>query len=239
MPSRLSDGRIIRFRYARRPKTSKHYTYRKRRTFRRKQYNRATIKKPSVHIFKRQFVQNIELTNASVPSGWTADGNAVYINWQYKLNDLPDPTSFTNLFAQYKLNAVKQELIFANTTTDDDNSQIMLWWDVKRDGQNTPLTESFFLKSQTAKHTVVKPPLGNTIRMFTKLRQLSNTYKLTDDDYAIVKPKYLSTAEPNTPHYGTAMRLERVDGRPFGTQLDNFQKAKIITTVYLSCKKVK
>jgi hypothetical protein len=233
MPSRTSTGRIIRFVRGRRRYKP---TFYKKKTFRRKQ--KATSKKPSVHIFKRSFIQNIQLSNAAVPAGWTADGNAIYRNFEYTLNDLPSPTDFVNLFGQYKLNAVKQEIIVANTTTDDDNSQLMMWWDTKRDGQNTALTEPYFLTSQTAKHTILKPPFGNQIRMFSSLRQLSNTYKLTDDDYAIVKPRYISTNEPNTPHYGTSMRIERVDGRPFGTDLANFQYAKIITTVYLSCKKV-
>lgn len=198
---------------------------------------RATANRPAIHYFKRSFAENIALSNVAVPANWTADGNSIYRNWEFNLNDLTDATDFTALFAQYKLNAVKQEIVFSNTNTDDDNSQMMLWWDTNASAQNVVGTQNSFLHSQTSRHKVLKPP-GGSIHMYTKLKQLSNTYKLTDDDYAIVKPRYVSTAEPNTPHYGVRMRLARVDDMPFGTDLDKFQTAKIITTVYLSCRKV-
>jgi len=198
---------------------------------------RPTANKPSVHLFKRTMTETLALSNVVAPVGWTAEGNAIYRNFEFKLNDLHDATDFTALFAQYKLCGVRQELIFSNNTTDDDNSQMLIYWDTNRSGQNETGTESRFLDSQTSKHRVLKPP-GGQVKLYTKLSQLSNTFKLTDDDYAVVKPRYISTAEPNTPHYGNSMRIQRVDDLPFGSNLDRFQTLKILTTVYIACKKV-
>ena len=221
------------------PPKGKKYNKGKRRQYKKKapMYRTPTVNRPAVHAFKRTMTEVIQLSNVATPTGWTAVGNAIYRNWEFKLNDLHDPTDFTTLFSEYKLNAVKQEIIFGNTNTDDDNSQMILYWDSNVIGANRAGTEQTFLDSQTAKHTYLKPP-GKQITMFCKLKQLSNLYKVTDDDYAAIKPRYISTLEPNTPHYGTRMHLRRVDGRPFGTSLDSFQYAKILTTVYLTCRKV-
>lgn len=217
--------------------------YRKKRPFKkrvmrvRRPLRLASPNRPAVHFFKRSFTQVLNLSNVTPPVGWTAEGNGIWNNFQFTLNDVTSATDFTNLFAMYKLNSVKTEVICSNSTSVEENSQLMVYWDTNVTGQNYILTEQVFLDSQTSRHMVIKPP-HRGIKMYGKLKQLSNTYKLTDDDYAIVKPRYISTEEPNTPHYGTAMRIQRVDGLPMGTQLDNFQTVKLIHTVYLSCKKV-
>lgn len=217
----------------RRPRRMKKRVYKKKLPI-----TRSLTLKPAVHLFKRKMTQVMQLSNVSAPSGWTAEGNAYYKNWQFTLNNLPNPTDFTNLFAQYKLVGVQTEMIFANTVANDDNSQVLIYWDLNRDGQARPGTESQFLQSQTARHMTLKPGVSKPVKMYCKLKQLSNTFKLTDDDYALQTPKWLSTAEPNTPHFGTSMRIQRVDDRPFGTELANFQYCKVIHTVYLACRKV-
>lgn len=211
-------------------------TYRRRRPMGRIQ--RSLKYKPAVHIFKRSIVENLLLSNASVPTGWvrdTGDGKSIKRNYEFTLNDLTDPTDFTNLFAYYKLNAVKQEIYSANTIADDDNSQLMVFWDTNKSSR-VQGTEQSFLESQTSKRAILKPSCS--LKMYTKLRQLSNLYKLTDDDYAVVRPRYVSTSEPNTPHYGCSVRISRVSGQDFGADMNNFQYLKIITTIYLSVKKI-
>lgn len=199
---------------------------------------RPTANRPAVHLFRRAFTKTLALSNVTAPAGWTAEGNAIYSNFSYKLNDLLSATDFTNLFQQYKINGVKQELIFSNTSSMDTNSQLLVYWDANKDGQSRTRSEQTFLDSQTSKHVILKPPSKQKITLYTKLKQLSNTFKLTDDDYAVVNPRWISTAEPNTPHYGCSMRIQRVDDKPFGTDLTNFQYLKIITTMYIACKKV-
>lgn len=216
--------------------------YRKKRPFKKRVMRvrrpmRATPNRPAVHFFKRSFTETIELSNVNTPTGWTAESNGIWRNFEFTLNDVTSATDFSNLFAMYKLNSVRTEVICSNSTSNEENSQLIFYWDTNVTGQNYTITEQHMLDSQTSKHTVVKPP-HRGIKMYGKLKQLSNTYKLTDDDYAIVKPRYISTEEPNTPHYGTSMRIQRVDGKPMGTQLNNFQTVKLIHTVYLSCKKV-
>lgn len=215
--------------------------YKKKRTFKRRKVVRykkqPTPNKPGVFNFKRSVTQVLQLSNVTTPTGWTAEGNAIYKNFSFTLNELNDATDFTNLFKMYKLNAVKTTLILGNTQSSQDNSQLLVYWDVNVTGQAYTLNEQVFLDSQTSRHMVVKPP-SKGINMYCKLKQLSNTFKLTDDDYAIVKPRWISTEEPNTPHYGIQMRIQRVDDRPMGTDIDHFQYMKIFHTIYFQTKKV-
>jgi len=53
-----------------------------------------------------------------------------------------------------------------------------------------------------------------------------------------MRPKFISTEQPDTPHWGYNMMLQRVDGSGFSDGHSNYQAVKILTTIYLECKKV-
>lgn len=196
----------------------------------------------SIYQFKRQKTEVITLDNTSVPTGWTANGNAIYKQFVFTLDQLPNYTEFTALFASYKVCAVKQEIYFSNTNSIDTNSRLLLYYDNNPQGESKTLTEQYYLESQTSRKKLVATTSRAPIKFYTKVKQLSVLYHQTSPtpltDYGMVYPKYISTSEPTTPHYGINMRIQRVDNSPFGTQLTNFQHMKINTTLYISCKRV-
>lgn len=196
----------------------------------------------SIYQFRRQKTEVITLSNVSVPADWTADGNAIYKQFVFTLDQMPNYTEFTALFASYKICAVKTEIFFSNTNSVDTNSRLLLYVDNNPQGESKTLTEQYYLESQTSRKRLVASTSRAPIKFYTKVKQLSVLYHQTTPtplvDYGMVYPKYISTSEPTTPHYGLNMRIQRVDNRPFGTELTNFQYMKINTTYYITCKRV-
>lgn len=200
--------------------------------------NRLSLK-PSIYQFRRIVTETILLSNAATPEGWTADANGYYKQFVYTLSQLGDNTDFTNLFAQYKICAIKQEFMLSNNNSTDNNAQLLLYWDVNPQGQTTSLTESYYLTSQTARKRVVQSTGPRPIRFYTKVKQLSKNWAgATNSDYAMINPRYIGTDEPTCPHYGINCRIQRVDGQGFGTSLNSFQYLKINTTFYITMRKV-
>lgn len=196
----------------------------------------------SIYQFKRQMTSVISLNNVSTPAGWTADGNAIFKQFVYTLDQLPNYTEFTALFASYKICAVKMEIFFSNTNSVDSNSQILCYYDSNPQGEAVALTEQHYMQSQTSRKRVLASTSRRPVKFYTKCKQLSVLYHQLQPtpltDYGMVWPKYISTSEPTTPHYGFNVRLQRIDDRGFGTDLNHFQYAKINTTVYITCKRV-
>lgn len=220
---------------------------RKRRPIRRRR--KTMLGKPnsrqmraSIYQFKRSMTETLQLDNTNVPSGWSADGNAIYKQFVFTLDQLPNYTEFTALFASYKNCAVKQEIYFSNTNSVDTNSRLLLYYDNNPQGETKVLTESHYLQTQTSRKRLVATTSRAPIKFYTKLKQLNVVYhQMTPTplvDYTMQYPRYISTSEPTTPHYGINMRIQRVDNQPFGTDLSHFQFVKIITTVYVTCKRV-
>ncbi len=214
-----------------------------KRTYRRKRQilgrpNRLALR-PSIYQFKRQVQETIILSNAATPEGWTASNNGYYKQFVYSLSQLGDNTDFTNLFQQYKICAVKQEFMLSNNTSSDNNAQLLIYWDNNPQGQSITLDEPYYLTTQTSRKRVVQTTTAKPTKFFTKVKQLSNVFSgVTNNDYAMTWPKYIGTDEPTCPHYGINLRVQRVDGQQFGQVSSNFQYLKIITTYYITCRKV-
>lgn len=225
---------------------------RPRRKFARK-FRRTGVKvqrgmSPAVYPFKRSTSVTIGLNSTSPPEGWSVNGNNLYKNWGFSLSALGDNTDFTNLFKYYRLKGVRLQIYFSNTSspTEDGNNtasnqQILCWLDTNKDGTDlaTSGAESTYLTSQTAKKKLCLNTMGKPIDIYMPLRQQNMIYGGTGNtDYTTVSPKWISTGEPTTAHYGYKMMLQRVDGQAFTSGISNSQYCKIIQTVYLQCKKV-
>lgn len=209
---------------------------------------------PAVHIFRRALTQTIILSTNTPPEGWSTSGNNLYKNWGFSLTSLGSYTEFTDLFKYYKLSGARVQMYFSNTNSSaagigdttagnyNPNSQIMMHIDTNNDGADLASSglEQTYLDSQTAKKKLCLNTIGKPIDIYMPLKQQSVLYGTTSDDYAIVKPKWISTTEPTTPHFGFKMMLQRVDGQNFSgpTTMANSQYCKIITTLYLQTKKV-
>lgn len=203
---------------------------------------------PAIIPFKRSSSVTIGLNGATPPEGWSASGNNIYKNWGFSLAQLNDSTDFTNLFKYYRLKGVRLQMYFSNnvSTSEDgnnnpSNNQMLMWIDTNKDGNDSATSgvETTYLDSQTAKKQLCLRTDGKPIDIYMPLMQQGMTYGgVANTDYALQKPKFIATTEPATPHFGFKMMLQRVDGQSFTSGMASSQYAKIITTMYLQCKKV-
>jgi hypothetical protein len=225
----------------------------KKRRFNRKRQRPKRIAKiqrglsPAIYPFKRSISTTIGLNGTAPPEGWSTSGNNLYRNWGFSLAQLGDYSEFTDLFKYYKLKGVRLQMYFSNTNstardgTSSPNQQILMWMDTNRDGADIAASgqESTYLTSQTAKKRLCLNTTGRPIDIYMSLRQQNMVYGgPANTDYTTVRPKWIATTEPTTPHYGYKMMLQRVDGQAFTSGITNSQYCKIIQTVYFQCKKV-
>lgn len=207
--------------------------------------------RPRTYNFTRSFAETIELNNTTPPLGWTSVDNGLVRSQPFKLADLPNYLEFVNLFSQYRLLAVKQEMYFSNTNSvnnvigtqsDLGNKQIIMYCNPNMVGyDNTSLlTEQFFLESQSSKKKLCLNAIGRPVKIYSKVKQLVKVFsdELDNTDYSKAYPKFVSTGDINTEHYGLDMRLARIDGNIFSTGGNNYPSVKIITKVYLQCRQV-
>ena len=231
MPKRRRDA-------ARRPRPTKRRKYVSR--------NRSRLGKPSrglktsVYLFKRRFVETFDLGNP--PTDWVDEGTAITLHTGYRLSDLSDYGDFTNLFAMYKLSAVKVQFYFSSNsvtqtteqtgTPAQPNGQLLIYMAPNKTGQQLTLTEQYFLNNQA---TRVKPAIvasARPVNMYNRLMQLGERFgSVTNTDYAVMKPRWISTAEAGTLHTGQDIRIQYVNGQ----QLNN-TSCKVIYTYYVACK---
>jgi hypothetical protein len=198
--------------------------------------------------FKRSNSVVIGLNGSSPPEGWSVSGNNIYKNWGFSLAQLHDNTDFVNLFKYYRLKGVRLQMYFSNnvSTSEDgnnapSNNQMLMWLDTNKDGADVSASglETTYLDSQTSKKKLCLRTDGKPIDIYMPLLQQNMTYGgVGNTDYTLQKPKFISTTEPATPHYGFKMMLQRVDGQSFTSGMSSSQYCKIVTTVYLQCRKV-
>lgn len=229
---------------ARRPYRKKKRTY-KKRTYNRPRTRAALIPRPRTYAFSRA-TENF--LNMDAPTnGWvtTAD-NAVVRTFAWDLNSLTANSEFTNLFAQYKLNYAVVKMFPTVSkfvavqgapipSAYGGNSIITVWRNVHGVALDSAFSTSDLLQIQSKRQFMVPSSKPTIIKM--PLKQSSNLYgSLTNTDYAAVKPKYVSTTETSTPHYGLNVHIRKIDGTPYGAGgNDMLVKEQIL----LTCRQVK
>ncbi len=228
-----------------------------RRKPKRKNNKQAKLGKPSrglkqsVYFFKRRTVDVVELNTQSPPENWTVgSNNDLFRQTEYKLSDLRDKGDFSNLFLMYKLTAVSVKYMFSNTTANVvgrggttpplsySNAQIMVMYSPWKAGESQD-TDSNYMKDCQASKRRLGLNGGKPIKMYTQLRQLGMVYTSpTDTDYVSAKPKWISTTETNTPHYGVNICFQKADQSVFAADSNNYQSCRIETTYYIAVKGV-
>lgn len=231
--------------------------YKKKPMYKRRKYYRKKVGKiprsikPKTYSFHRTFSNIVQLGNGN-NGGWTqlnADATngpqAMVQQMEFNLTDLNMSSDFTNLFAQYKLNAISMKLYFANTnSTNTANRQCILYIAPWRTGDTESLTENFFLNTQKHKTKLCMNTIGKPVSIYCPLKQLNRLY-VSDSTYttSIQKPKYVSTAVPSVPHFGLNLRIQKVDGADFtsGTTTGStlrWPAFKQEIKLYFSCRQV-
>lgn len=207
---------------------------------------RAPRMAPRVLQFKRRFANDLILNTVTPPVGWTslaASGdNALALTYVISMSQLPNYANFTNLFDSYRIKGVRcQGYMSFSTTAPENQAQAMLYYCRDHLGQSTAsqLTEEWFLERPRSKKRLLVNSTGKpSFDIYMPLTQLANTYQsVTNNDYTMKRPRFISTNEVNTPHYGLNLRLQRVDGSPFTAASNNqYPTLKLFTTVYFECR---
>lgn len=221
---------------------------RRRRVPRRKRVSTAprmnrVVAPMKVYPFSRQREQLLALEDPDAgATGWISTfDDSVVKTFTWSLNELPNYGEFTALFRQYKLNMglIKifpsySQVVSATGSVASNNIIVTIW--ANNDGQ--PLTAAFtkaeLAQIQSKNQFMFPMNRPTTIRM--PLKQLDQVYNSTvNTDYTVAKPKYISTAETSTPHYGMNVHICRVDGSTFGS---DSARLKIMEKIYLTCRQV-
>lgn len=203
---------------------------------------------PRPYLFKRHSssVQGLSPAN----SYWTSTGNNLGRTFKFQLNNLGDSTDYTNLFKYYRLKGARIRLYFSNTGSlyDDvgnksNNGQLMVTIDRNTNGLTTAnATEATYLQSQTCKRRLALGGDRKPIDIYMPLKQSNIIYDnpdvTSDETYSLINPKWVGTYQPDVQHYGFNIMVQRVDGQPFTDGVSNMQYVRVLTTVYLECKKV-
>ena len=206
-----------------------------------------SVTSPMTYKFQQTFADSIQLNTAIPPTGWSAQGNALVRQMTFSLDELPTYTRFSNLFAQYRLLAVKTEMFFGNTVSDtldtgtsnSGNRQMLVYTMPNRAGVAETLTEDAFLQTQAHKKQLALKTDGKPTVCYQDLSQLSQVFHTgVNTDYAKMSPKFISTGESGTPHYGLDIRIQRVDGEEFSQSTATYPFVKLLHTVYFECRQV-
>ena len=200
---------------------------------------------PAVYRFKRDIEATIALDPSSPPEGWTADGTSrIYNQFGWSLGALGSASDFTNLFAQYRLKGARVRLYFSNTqsaamgnSNSFSNSQLMVRMAPNQSGQQDVLDTPYWAQAQAKKYRLCLNG-GRPLDIYMPLKQANLVTTSTGSANTIMSPKFLDTSASNVQHYGINMSIERTDGQPLSSGSGNYQYAKLITTLYIECRRV-
>lgn len=207
------------------------------------------IRTPQIYRFKRETDELVAL--AGTPDSWTLNSdNSLSKVFAFALNSLGDYSDFQNLFKYYRIKGARVRMYFSNNVSRGDqgpspgeasNKQILVQIDRNMDGTGTP-TLNALLTSQTKKRFIaLQATRKPSVDIYMPLKQSTDIFGTAGAPTALVSPKWLNTADTEAagvPHYGIAMNIGRVDKSAFTTGISNSQYVRVITTLYIECKKV-
>lgn len=183
----------------------------------------------------------------------TTDGGVVG-QLRVQLDDFPDHSDFTNLFRQYKINGIKITMYpSANTTLSGQSGDISAGGNYSN---NQVLIRTMFNR------TGIAIGAGNTISEWSQVQAkkqwmlakdkptviFCKTSQLTpvaagdstpgDEEYAVIRPKYVSTNHPDSLFYGLNIRFDSLNGSPLSQTDQIWPQFRIVAKIYITCKGV-
>jgi hypothetical protein len=196
--------------------------------------------------FKRCFSQDVVLNATTPPGGWTSrqgvGDEAITINYVASMAQIPDYSNFTNLFDSYRIVGCRVQGYYNTTmTSPGTQAQTMLFYCREHLGQSaaSDLSEDWFNQRPRSKKRLLINSVGKpAFDIYMPLTQLANTYQsVANNDYTMKRPKFISTNEVNTPHYGFNFRLARIDGKNWTTGSSHpYPTLKLFTTIYFQMR---
>lgn len=229
---------------------SKRRPYKKKRNTKKKVIGRPPsrpLNAPRPYLFKRHIseVQTLSASNTY----WVNNVNNLGKAFAFSLESMTGETDFANLFKYYRLKGARVRLYFSNTgstatsesgTSVFPNSQILVTIDRNMNGETGGVAdESNYLSSQTAKRRIALGGDRRPIDLYMPLKQANEIYEsATVSRNTLTNPKWIATENAGVPHFGFNLMFQRVDGQGFTSGFSNRQSVRILTTIYLECKKV-
>ena len=177
------------------------------------------MRKRPIHSFKRKTASTLTIDN----------GTDTTTSFEWKLNDLPDYTEFTNLFDSYRINAIKLEIKPRFNNVDATAPGMVPIYTVIDHNDNTYLTSTAdALQYETCK--VHKMTQG--VKRYLKVNALGSSQ--TTGGAAIGEQlwrKWFSTSQADILHYGVKLWAP-------ATSFEEGIVYDVITTYYFQCKAV-
>jgi hypothetical protein len=216
-----------------------------RRSRKKQTANAISVSRPKTktYNFQRSREQLLALEDPDVgATGWLSTfDDAVVKTFTFSLAELPNYSEFTGLFSQYKLNSAAIKMfpsysqVVSSTGSVASNNMIITVWP---NYTGTPLTAAFtkaeLNEIQSKRQWMF--PLNKPTMIKMPLKQLNSIYNSTiNTDYTVVRPRYISTTETATPHYGINVHICKCDGSAFGS---DSARLKIFEKIYLTTKQV-
>lgn len=186
----------------------------------------------------------LENPSASGASDWiqTVDDSVVK-TFVFALNELPSHGEFTNLFGEYKLNMAilkmfpsYSSIVSTDAAVVSNNILITVWPNRTGTALSSAFTREDLDQIQRKRTWLLPINRPTTIKM--PLNQLDARYGggANVTDYMVARPKYCSTTETSTPHYGFNVHITKVDKSAFTS---NSVRLLCKEKIYLTCRQVK
>ena len=175
---------------------------------------------PLTYKFERSFARTLDLSDVIGDPFWSFHDAGANLDVVVVLNELDGFANFTALFAQYRLTGVSMTFYCPSTNVTLNapnvvNSQLILYSVPNQTGQprEADLTEQECLNTQSVGTKLLMNTNDDGVSMYIPLKQLRETYQSTlNSDYAVSTPKFISTNETSTPHYGPTLRIQSGSG---------------------------
>lgn len=205
---------------------------RKRRIYRRKRYIGSRIPRKRMSNSIHSFKQTCELSNVSVTAGSTA-----FFIYNFKITDLSQASSFSQLYDQYRLLAVKLTFYPAVydyvPTATGQFSAPEIYTALDFDSITLPTTVNTIDQYKTCKHSYFNRPHTRYFKpqavALTSDQQLGSTGL-----YNVSRKSWLSWSVGTTPYYGLIGCITASNATALATQL-----VRVTATYYFQCRNVK
>lgn len=217
------------------------------------------LNKPMIVPFKRVRQFSGDLRTMATDDGWiettTVTQQALVKTHVFQMDQLPGTTDFPSLFKQYRLAAVRMEIIPASTntnipdpntgTTQEGNTGLLLR--VRPNQTGTILTASDTRDDWNQNMTVKKfrlPTHRKTV-IYMKLNQLSYEYRGNpllppgNFSYGVRRPTWVETTDLGLDHYGIDARIEPLNGANISALYTYSPAFTFFYTYYFQCRMVK
>lgn len=209
--------------------------------------------RPSVHYFKRSMEKLLQLDDPTTyPLGLTAttDGG-VAGTIQISASELNDFSDFSNLFAQYKLNAVSIKILpqytvsEVNTTVNLSGEQILVRWcrNMLQKSIGSGDTRDQWLDRQAVKQRMLLATNRRTLSLFSRLNMrdmITDNTAPSSDDFVAIRPHWIATANDTVPHYGLNVRFDTCsqNSLPANPNPATLPKCTLQIKYYFMCRMV-